>query len=49
LGGQESARSVAHLGELFVLADEARLLRDPDLAASRMRGILSLAGVDSGK
>jgi hypothetical protein len=45
LGGQESARSVAHLGELFVLADRARLLRDPDLAASRMRAILNLAGV----
>jgi hypothetical protein len=46
LGGQESARSVTHLGELFVLADRARLLRDPELAVARMRGILSLAGVD---
>jgi Protein of unknown function (DUF993) len=45
LGGQESARSVTHLGELFVLADQARLLRDPDLAASRMRAILHLAGI----
>ena len=45
LGGQESARSVAHLGELFVLADQARLLRDPDLAVSRMRAILHLAGI----
>jgi hypothetical protein len=45
LGGQESARSVAHLGELFVLADQARLLRDPDRAASRMRAILNLAGI----
>ena len=45
LGGQESARSVAHLGELFVLADQARLLRNPDLAASRMRSILNLAGI----
>src|SRR5580692_1224978 len=45
LGGQESARSVAHLGELFVLADQARLLRDPDLAAARMRAILNLAGI----
>jgi len=45
LGGQESARSVAHLGELFVLADQARLLQDPDLAASRMRAILYLAGI----
>ncbi|MGA3241298.1 MAG: dihydrodipicolinate synthase family protein [Bryobacteraceae bacterium] len=45
LGGQESARSVAHLGELFVLADQARVLLDPDLAASRMRAILHLAGI----
>jgi hypothetical protein len=44
LGGQESARSVAHLGELFVLADRARLLRDPELAVSRMQAILNLAG-----
>jgi hypothetical protein len=45
LSGQESARSVTHLGELFVLADQARLLRDPDRAASRMRAILNLAGI----
>jgi hypothetical protein len=45
LGGQESARAVAHLGELFVLADRARLLRDPELAVWRMRGILNLAGI----
>jgi hypothetical protein len=46
LGGQESARSAPHLGELFVLADRAGLLRDPELAVSRMRGILNLAGLD---
>jgi hypothetical protein len=46
LGGQESARSASHLGELFVLADQARLLRDPELAASRMRAILNLAGIE---
>ena len=45
LGGQESARSVTHLAELFVLADQSRLLRDPDLAASRMRAILHLSGI----
>ncbi len=45
IGGLESARSVAHLCELFVLADKARLLRDPDLALSRMRGMLSISGV----
>ena len=33
VGGQESARSVLHLAELFRLADAAGLLRDPELAA----------------
>jgi Protein of unknown function (DUF993) len=45
VGGQEGARSVTHLCELFVLADRAGLLRDPDLAADRMRRVLSVAGV----
>jgi hypothetical protein len=43
--GLESARSVAHLCELFVLADQARVLLDPDLAIQRMRIFLLLAGV----
>jgi hypothetical protein len=45
VGGLESARSVIHLCTLFVLADSAGLLRDPDLAAARMRAVLALAGV----
>jgi hypothetical protein len=45
VGGQEGARSVTHLSELFVLADRAGLLHDPDLAAERMRRVLSVAGV----
>ena len=45
VGGQESARSVKHLSELFVLADRAGLLHNPDLAAERMRRVLSVAGV----
>jgi hypothetical protein len=43
--GQESARSTAHLCELFVLADHAGVLRDPELAIQRMRSFLLLAGV----
>ena len=43
--GLESARSTAHLCELFVLADQARVLRDPELAMQRMRSFLLLAGV----
>ena len=46
LGGQESARSISHLAQLFVLADEARLLADPDLAVHRMKLVLELAGVE---
>ena len=45
VGGKEGARSVVHLAELFVLADRAGLLRDPERAAARMRGVLELAGV----
>ncbi|MDA0172467.1 dihydrodipicolinate synthase family protein [Solirubrobacter taibaiensis] len=45
VGGLESGRSVRHLSELFVLADQAGLLREPDLAAARMRLVLDLAGV----
>lgn len=45
VGGLESARSTAHLCELFVLADRAGVLRDPDLAVQRMRNLLLLAGV----
>jgi len=43
--GLESVRSTAHLCELFVLADQARVLRDPELAMQRMRSFLLLAGV----
>jgi hypothetical protein len=45
LGGQQSTRSIVHLSELFRLADQARVLRDPDLAAQRMRKVLAIAGV----
>ena len=45
VGGQQSTRSIRHFAELFRLADKAGLLRDPDLAASRMRSLLALHGV----
>jgi hypothetical protein len=45
VGGLEGARSVVHLSELFVLADRAGLLSDPELAAERMRLVLAVAGV----
>ena len=43
--GLESARSVVHLCELFALADQAGVLRDPELATRRMRNYLLTAGV----
>jgi Protein of unknown function (DUF993) len=45
VGGQESARSLVHLAELFRLADRARVLKDPELAAARMSGVLAVQGV----
>jgi hypothetical protein len=45
VGGQESARSLLHLVELFRLADKARVLHDPDLAASRMSKLLAMRGL----
>ena len=44
VGGQESARSLLHLAELFRLADQARVLHDPELAASRMGKLLGVHG-----
>jgi Protein of unknown function (DUF993) len=45
VGGQQSARSIAHLAETFRLADAAGLLRDPDLAVARMRKLLAVHGL----
>ena len=45
VGGQQSARSILHLAELFRLADRAGLLRDPDLACARMRATLAVHGL----
>jgi hypothetical protein len=45
VGGSESARSIAHLATTFVLADQAQVLCDPELAADRMRRLLAGAGL----
>jgi hypothetical protein len=45
VGGQESARSLLHLAELFRLADKARVLHDPEMAAARMGKLLALNGL----
>ena len=44
VGGQQSARHVLHLAELFRLADAAGLLADPTLACARMRQLLAVHG-----
>jgi len=46
VGGQQSARSLQRLAELFRHADQAGLLRDPDLACARMRHYLATQGVE---
>jgi hypothetical protein len=45
IGGQQSARSIPHLAELFRLADRAGLLRDPDMARRRMVRVLAVHGI----
>jgi hypothetical protein len=47
VGGLESGRSAVHLAQLLVLADEAGLLRDAELAVDRVRGVMALAGVST--
>jgi hypothetical protein len=45
VGGQQSARSILHLAQLFRLADRAGLLRDPDMARRRMVRVLAVHGI----
>ena len=45
IGGQQSARSLQHLSELFRLADRARVLADPALAVARMQRVLAVHGI----
>lgn len=46
LGGMHSARGILHYVDVFRLADQARLLRDPDLATSRMTALLRIHGFE---
>jgi hypothetical protein len=46
VGGQQSARSILHLADVFRLADRAGLLRDPALAVRRMRELLAVHGIE---
>lgn len=46
IGGAEGARSIVHLSELFVMADQAGLLQQPELAVQRMKRVLAVAGIE---
>ncbi len=46
VGGQQSARSILHLADVFRLADRAGLLRDPELAVRRMRELCAVHGIE---
>ncbi len=45
VNGAQSARPLSYFVEAFKLADEAGLLREPDLAVQRMKQLLALHGV----
>ena len=47
VGGAQSMRPLPYFAELFRLADQARLLRDPAAAVARMRTFLALYGVEA--
>jgi hypothetical protein len=47
VGGLESGRSAVHLARVYVLADEAGLLRDAELAVDRVRLVMEIAGVSA--
>jgi hypothetical protein len=45
VGGMQSARGILHYADVFRLADQAGLLADPELAASRMKSLCAVAGL----
>jgi Protein of unknown function (DUF993) len=44
VGGAQAMRPLSYFTELFKLADQARLLRKPDLAVKRMKQLLAVYG-----
>src|SRR4051794_11848800 len=46
VGGMQSARGIVHYADLFRLADQAGVLRDPELATRRMATLLALHGIE---
>lgn len=45
-GGFQSSRDISHFAEVFRLADQARLLTDPDAAVRKMGNLLALHGIE---
>jgi hypothetical protein len=45
VGGQQSARSLPHFEKLYALAQDAKVLLQPDLAAARMQQLRAMHGV----
>jgi hypothetical protein len=45
LGGQQAMRPLPYFTQVFRLADQCGLLRDPELATDRMRALLKVYGV----
>jgi Protein of unknown function (DUF993) len=45
INAAQSARSILHFSEVFKLADQANLLRKPDLAVQRMKQLLAIYGL----
>ncbi|PWK61703.1 dihydrodipicolinate synthase family protein [Roseicyclus mahoneyensis] len=43
--GFQSSREITHYAQVYRLADQARLLQNPDLAEGRMRTLLALHGI----
>lgn len=46
--GFQSSRDIVHYAQVYRLADQARLLAQPDLAEARMAVLLALHGVEQG-
>lgn len=44
--GFQSSRDITHYAKVFRLADEARLLLNPDLAEARMKTLLTMHGIE---
>jgi Protein of unknown function (DUF993) len=45
-GGAQSMRPLSYFADILRLADQAGLLRDPELACNRMRQLLALHGIE---